>query len=166
MNYIRMSLLASIVAVSSGCYGGVSLGNSTSDAAVMTVAEAQQQMVSRWNQTVQDNPSDFYASTGFSFIWMSFDQFPHPTFKGGSSQAYREFARLMLAYTQAGDNFEFLTYNHLFEINLHDSTVAPAPGADFGTLRTLIDFLVSNEWVSAETVTGLKQVQAKIAALG
>ena len=46
---------------------------------------------------------------GFDFGWTTFNQFPHPTFKGGSAEAYQAFAKVLLAFFDNGDNFDFLT---------------------------------------------------------
>lgn len=165
MNYLRTLTLVLIGATAFGCYSG-RLGESTGDAAVMTLNQAEQSMVDRWNQTAADNPSSFTAG-GWNFNWPTFNQFPHPTFRGGSLEAYQEFARLLLIYTQTGDNFEFLAGYRLFDVELIDSSVAP--GAQFGTLRELVtEFttgIVSTYGFSAEITDGLKQLKAKIDAV-
>jgi len=37
---------------------------------------------------------------------MPIDQFPHPTFKGGSAEAYGLFAEVIFGVLPSGDNFE------------------------------------------------------------
>jgi hypothetical protein len=165
MKYLRIATLVLVGVACAGCY---SARVAHSDAAVMSLDQAKQDMVTRWNETVANNPSNF-ASSGFSFIWPTFEQFPHPTFRGGSAEAYQEFARLLLIYTQTGDNFDFLAVNGLFDVELRDASVSGS--ADFGTLRGLVnqfasDSFASNFSFSAQTVADLRQLQARVAAAG
>src|SRR5262252_7492732 len=74
--------------------------------------EVQQSLLARWN-AVSGAPVD-----GFDFRWNTFNQFPHPTFKGGTAEAYQAFAKVLLAFFDAGDNFDFLSRNHLFRLHL------------------------------------------------
>jgi hypothetical protein len=81
-------------------------------APVVDTQEVQQSLLARWN-AVASAPVD-----GFDFGWTAFNQFPHPTFKGGSAEAYQAFAKVLLAFFDDGDNFDFLTRNRLFELDL------------------------------------------------
>jgi len=45
---------------------------------------------------------------------------PPPDFQGGSAEAYQAFAEILVAFYQAGDNFDFLANNHLFQTPLRD----------------------------------------------
>jgi len=74
--------------------------------------EVEQSLLARWN-AVASAPVD-----GFDFHWSTFNQFPHPTFKGGSAEAYQAFAKVLLAFFDAGDNFDFLARNRLFKLHL------------------------------------------------
>jgi hypothetical protein len=56
--------------------------------------------------------------SNFNFEWTAFTQFPHPTYKGGSAEAYQVFAVVLLNFFQADDNFGFLSANHLFGLRL------------------------------------------------
>ena len=47
------------------------------------------------------------------------NQFPHPTFKAGSEAAYGEFAQVLLAFFQRGDDFDFIARNCLFRVPLY-----------------------------------------------
>jgi len=84
----------------------------TTPAAPVDTPEVRQSLLARWN-AVAGTPVD-----GFNFFWSTFDQFPHPTFKGGSAEAYQAFAKVLLAFFDAGDNFDFLAQNHLFKLHL------------------------------------------------
>jgi hypothetical protein len=74
--------------------------------------EVQQNLLARWN-AVASAPVD-----GLDFRWSTFNQFPHPTFKGGTAQAYQAFAKVLLAFFDRDDNFDFLTRNRLFKLQL------------------------------------------------
>jgi len=71
-------------------------------------ASTQAALMSRWNATV-----DALGLT-IDFHWRSFDQFPHPTFKGGTVEAYQDFATILLAFFQRSDDFQYLATNNLF----------------------------------------------------
>jgi hypothetical protein len=74
--------------------------------------EVEQSLMTRWN-AVASAPVD-----GFDFHWNTFNQFPHPTYKGGSAEAYQAFAKVLLAFFDDGDNFDFLARNRLFKLHL------------------------------------------------
>jgi hypothetical protein len=71
-------------------------------------AATEQGLLNRWN-TAADA-----AVTAIDFNWPDCDQFPHPTFKGGSEEAYVDFAAVLLQFFQQGDDFAFLAKNELF----------------------------------------------------
>ncbi len=62
----------------------------------------------RWNAAVSA------AGSGIDFHWLEYDQFPHPTFKGGTEEAYGQFAAVLLQFFQQGDDFAFLANGNLF----------------------------------------------------
>jgi hypothetical protein len=74
--------------------------------------EVEESLLARWN-AVAGAPVD-----GFDFRWTTFNQFPHPTFKGGTAEAYQAFSKVLLAFFDHGDNFDFLTRNRLFKLHL------------------------------------------------
>src|SRR4029077_4441455 len=84
----------------------------TAPTAPVDTQEIQQSLMARWN-AVASAPVD-----GFDFRWTTFNQFPHPTFKGGTAEAYQAFAKMLLAFFDHGDNFDFLTRNRLFHLHL------------------------------------------------
>ena len=65
----------------------------------------------RWNEV---GPK--YAVASFWYLPMQacFDAFPHPTFKGGSNEAYTTFAKALVEFLGTGNNFEFMDKNDLF----------------------------------------------------
>jgi hypothetical protein len=164
----KIGCLLMVLAATSGCYGARTLGETTGDAAVLGSTDAKQQMINRWNATVYSNPSGFTAQYGFDFLWPTFSQFPHPTYKGGSEAAYQEFARLLLAFMQAGDNFDFLALNQLFDVRLGYAMANGAVTSDW-SFRELVNQFSSDTAfgnIDANTRNGLKEVAGKIAAIG
>lgn len=95
-----------------GCVSPVDGETSGTAPSAGTVA-LEQEIVVRWNQAAQSVP------TSYTFTWNAFNQFPHPTFKGGSEAAYGEFAQVLLAFFQRGDDFDFLARNCLFRVPLY-----------------------------------------------
>jgi hypothetical protein len=71
--------------------------------------DAQRALLERWNAAVDATPSPF------DFHWTGLNNFPFPTYKGGSAEAYRAFADVLIAFFQSGDNFDFLVRNHLLD---------------------------------------------------
>lgn len=86
--------------------------DATAPTAPVDTQEVEQSLMARWN-AVASAPVD-----GFDFHWSTFNQFPHPTFKGGSTEAYQAFAKVLLAFFDDGDNFDFLARNRLFKLHL------------------------------------------------
>jgi hypothetical protein len=79
----------------------------------------QAELVKRWNAVAADQK--FPVPGGFgavNFTWAEYGNFPHPTFRGGSGEAYGAFAKVMVQFLRAGDNFEFMTKNGLFDTEL------------------------------------------------
>jgi hypothetical protein len=74
--------------------------------------DVQQQLMNRWNAAAA------LADVQTDFSWTQFDRFPHPTFKGGNAVVYGDFAVVLLTFFKQGDNFAYLTVNHLFETPL------------------------------------------------
>jgi len=86
-------------------------GGTTGTAPVDT-AQVTQSLLARWNAVADA------GGPRFDFTWGELDRFPHPTYKGGTAQAYRAFAAVLLAFFQNGDDFAFLAQNHLFQLPL------------------------------------------------
>jgi hypothetical protein len=77
------------------------------------------ELMDRWNLAAND--FSFYwdmAGKEVFFHWLVFDSFPHPTFYGGSQEAYSTFANVLVAFLENTDNFDFLAANGLFTLRL------------------------------------------------
>ncbi len=94
------------------------------------------EIVARWNAVAAGVTVDIPSFGRVNFLWED-DRFPHPTFKGGSPQAYGAFAKVLLAFFEQGDNFDYLAANRLFTVNLRYGT-QPTPGWTFAELADLL----------------------------
>jgi hypothetical protein len=120
----------------------------------------QNELMARWN-TAADGSGITVSGFG-DFHWSEFNQFPHPTFKGGSSEAYSKFALVLIAFYERGDNFDYLTQSHLFTYGLSYSN----RGGPTTTFQILTQTLVGSELVvSAETRQKLSDFAARIDAV-
>ena len=129
------------------CGGNQSVGGSaTSDLAT------QQALMSRWNAAADA------AGTSIDFHWAAFDQFPHPTFEGGSEQAYQDFAAVLLLFFQTADNFGFLAQHHLFQSSLRYVFPSGQVGIDTSFQQLATDFSSSTGFgnISAATQQALR----------
>jgi hypothetical protein len=93
----------------------------------------------RWNK-LAEGVTAVSPLGAVGFIWDE-NVFPHPTFKGGSENAYGTFAGLLLNFLDAKGNFDYLAKNNLFDTPLR---YAPPGGKEFKvdwTLRKLINSL-------------------------
>jgi hypothetical protein len=82
----------------------------------LTPEKAMAEAMARWNKAAEG-----VTATGpigkVGFTWEA-DQFPHPTFKGGSAEAYGAFARVLVKFLDEKGNFEFLAENNLLSAPL------------------------------------------------
>jgi hypothetical protein len=78
----------------------------------LTPEKAVAEAAVRWNKAAEG-----VTATGpigdVGFTWEA-NRFPHPTFKGGSAEAYGGFARILVKFLDEKGNFEFLAENDLF----------------------------------------------------
>jgi hypothetical protein len=96
------------------------------------------------------------------FHWQEVDEFPHPTFKGGTAQAYGQFASILLAFLQG--NFDFLAQNHLFTMELRDNTTSGQGGVVTSFEQLADSFSSSNAFgdITPDVHDGLVQVAQRI----
>ena len=84
------------------------------EAAREKAAALEEEMRKRWNVV---GPTVTLPGWG-DFRWTGPNAFPHPTFKGGSKEAYTAFARALVTFLETGDNFEFMRKNDLFTADI------------------------------------------------
>jgi hypothetical protein len=121
-----------------------------------------QEMMRRWNATVDS------GTWAIDFHWSQVDEFPHPTFKGGTAEAYGQFAAVLLAFFQRADDFDFLAQNHLFTMQLRDDT-ASGVGDLVTSFAELADYFSSTSAfgdIPPDVRSGLAQVAQQIHAAG
>jgi len=157
---VRFALWVAAALLALAPVGGC--GARSDDGQTLT-AEAKQDLMTRWN-AVADGvvvPSGFGGD--FVFTWTAFDQFPHPTYKGGSQEAYQAFVEILIAFYEKGDNFDFLTANKCFSIKL--SYVFPSGQDGLGTsFAKLTEEFSQSDWFLAETRAKLAAFSARIRA--
>jgi hypothetical protein len=82
----------------------------------------------------------------------------------GTPQAYGEFAEVLLAFFQAGDNFDFLTQNQLFRFPL---TYTLLNGDDTWTFEELANYFGTGSFGSYSEATraAIAEFAARIQAI-
>jgi len=162
----KAARLAVAVMISFG-FGLAACGGATTDSSSSTVsAEFQAGLMSRWNAVAKG----IKTSQGLDFDWKTFDQFPHPTFKGGDADAYERFAEILVAFYEAGDNFDYLAKNHLLDATLR--YVAPPSQISSPSGRPMMEMsfkevtgdLARNSPlpIAADTLAKLREFDARI----
>jgi hypothetical protein len=136
MRYVIL-LIAALSAA--GCSGASQDGQ---DPTTITSPEVKRELLDRWNVVVDDRWNDLVAqhpmAAMLDFHWQSFEYFPHPTYKGGTDDGYRVFAKLLLAFLEG--NFDYLAEHQLFDATLLYEFPNDRP--DTWTFRELVDFFV------------------------
>jgi hypothetical protein len=147
-------------ATASGTQGAMSVtGSSAGNPATLSPESLQVDLLQRWN-TAADT-----TATSLSFHWPVFTQFPHPTYKGGTREAYGEFANVLLAFLQARDDFDFIVNNHLLDMPLRYVFPNGQDGLrDISFKELIVDFSSDNAFgdISASTRVGLKVHAVKV----
>ena len=115
--------------------------------------------MSRWNAVARG----IVLSEGFTFEWSEFEMFPHPTFKGGSVEAYQRFSEILVAFYEHEDNFDYLAQNRLFKAALRDRFANGQIGFET-TFEELTSFLATSSplTVTEETRQKLEEFAARI----
>jgi hypothetical protein len=195
----NLNILASVLAMvlATACYGGRVLaervdaesgdeptlnteavgptGPRLIDAGLVTSNEQEQALVDRWNAVPLATQSIAAHGQTFDFLWPTFGEFPHPTFKGGTEEGYRMFARVLLAFMRTGDNFDFLangkteyqgyTWN-IFDLLIGEATESGKVEVGW-TFRKLVEWFATDSegiysWVDPDTRSGLAEVAKRI----
>lgn len=135
-------------------------GLTTSDAGgpVVDRATLEKQIMARWNAVADGRTS----STNFH--WDAFDQFPHPTYKGGTAEGYGEFAEVLAAFFERDDNFDFLDRNELFQTPLRYVFPSGQDGLDTSFEKLAIYFSSDTAFgdIAPETRARLQTDAARI----
>src|SRR5262245_57617502 len=87
-------------------------GDESKDKAEKAMAE----MMTRWNKAAEGMTA--VSPIGVvNFDWTA-DRFPHPTYKGGSTEAYGTFARTLVKFLDGKGTFDYLAENNLLTAEL------------------------------------------------
>ncbi len=158
-------LVLAATLLATGCVGG---GRTPDESSTAVSAVEQQQLMARWNSNVEGNPSSSSSTEMLDFNWSAFDQFPHPTYQGGSAEAYQTFARLLLTFMQADDSFDYLAKNRLFDNRLGYRMANGDIGVTWSFRELVTEFSSETMFgqIPEETRTGLKEIAARIAVAG
>jgi hypothetical protein len=158
---VAASLLACSGTVTNGgeANGGEANGGEASGGEAN--GDVQESLMSRWNMVGMVVMVPEFGNFG----WPAFDQFPHPTYKGGSAQAYALFADVLVAFFDRDDNFDFLAKNKLFQLPLTYVFPSGQVGVET-TFEQLTSELSSNTWasISADTHQKLQGFELRISA--
>jgi hypothetical protein len=127
-----------------------SLGAGTSGAGASAgelPAATEQALMDRWNAAADA------ADTTIDFHWLEFNQFPHPTYKGGSEDAYGQFAAVLLQFFQQSDDFDFLAGGQLFTVPLIYVFPSGQVGLDTSFQQLAAEFSSSTGYGDAPAAT-------------
>jgi hypothetical protein len=161
---------ASGVDVSASAASAPPSSNPLPDAVTASAQPARDlaEVVARWNTVADQSPVDLPAPFGRVTFTCDGEHFPHPTFKGGSAEAYGAFANVLLAFLQRDGNFDLLAANRLFTVNLRSGVPGPQ-GPDSGwTFESLLqDFSQPDSFGThdAATRSALRAISERSRAL-
>ena len=128
----RCTMLAGLVCAATAC------ADDPKGARDKALGEA----MARWNKAADGAQVPFPGGGATGLEWVN-DVFPHPTFKGGSKEAYGEFARIMVKFLDGKGTFDLLAENALFA---HPLRYAPPGGRELKV-----------DWTLGKLITDLAQ---------
>lgn len=135
-------------------------GLTTSDAGAPVVDRAalEKETMARWNAVADGR------TASINFHWDVFNQFPHPTYKGGTAEGYGEFAEVLAGFFERDDNFDFLARNALFQTPLRYIFPSGQDGLDTSFEKLAIYFSSDTAFgdIAPETRARLQADAARI----
>jgi len=144
---------------STGAGGATGAGGSGAGGPVTPndTPEVRQDLMARWNHAA-------VVPSNFNYNWPTFDLFPHPTFKGGSQEAYQVFSAVLANFFEADDNFAFLAKNHLFGLRLRYTFPSGQIGIDTSFAELAATFSSDGAYgnISAPVRARLAAISARI----
>jgi hypothetical protein len=116
--------------------------------------ELQEEVRGRWNALpgLQAPPLDFR--------WPELDRFPHPTFQGGTPEAYRRFAELLVSFLESQENFDYLAKHGLFRLKLRNVF----PSGQVGVETTFEELTSLDAGLPTDTADRLRRLHDRILA--
>lgn len=136
--------------------GSGSTGKLTQERSSTPVTEESQEaeVRLRWNAVAQGIFVEYYEMK-FDFLWLDDATFPHPTFKGGSGESYEAFARIFVAFFDAGDNLAFLKAHNLVNMPLRYELAKQTSEWTFPMLAALLS---DSSLVTPETQVEMRRI--------
>jgi hypothetical protein len=130
-----ITVFRAIVLVSSLGSSVLACGGETSEASTTATATSEQltALRERWNTAAKTVHASIPGSA-LDFTWTP-SAFPAPTFRGGSHEAYEEFAEILILFYSTGDNLTFAKANGLLTQPFSDGLSEHSGG----TTYTLLD---------------------------
>jgi hypothetical protein len=138
---MRFTLCVLAVVVVSGC--------GRSGVATMTPEDADTSLLKRWNAAVDT------TKPALMFHWTDINQFPHPTFQGGTSAAYSQFAAVFVLFLETPGNVQFLDDNDLLDTSF---SYGPLDSQTTVTFRGLLASLQGFALVDAADQAQLQEL--------
>ena len=77
-----------------------------------------EQTMIRWNVAAEGVTIPGPLGTESDLLWDDENQFPYPTFKGGSAEAYEKFSSVFVRFFDTGDNLAYLKSQDLLDVPL------------------------------------------------
>ena len=144
--------------------GGAPIGAGSSDVGAGSTStdvdrvSLENDIMSRWNAVADGRTSSI------NFHWGAFEQFPHPTFKFGTAEAYGEFAEVLAGFLERDDNFDFLVDNELFELRLRNVFQSNRIGIDtsFEELAIYFSSTPASSYIAVQTGARLQTFAERI----
>jgi len=148
------SALRALLIVSSLGSSALACAGKTVDPSSTASPEQTESLRNRWNTAAKGIEGT--SGSSLDFTWTE-KAFPAPTFRGGSPQAYEQFAEILIAFYSTGDNLEYAKSNGLLTQPFSDG-LDPSHGGTTYTLKDITTELTTGftSLVKPETVAKLK----------
>jgi hypothetical protein len=152
------ALLLATLLVSSMGSSIVACGGKSTDASTAPTAQQIDDLRERWNAAAKTIHAS--SSNDFDFTWTE-AAFPAPTFRGGSPEAYEEYAEILILFYSTGDNLEFAKSSGLLTHPFGDGLASRSGGSTW-SLQGMTTSLTSPTppgfagYVRPDTVAKLK----------
>jgi hypothetical protein len=117
------------------------------------------EVMNRWNEVAAGRTVSTQG-TEFDFLWNEQNDFPHPTYKGGSIEAYELFAKIFIDFFEDADNLNYVKENKLQSVEII-STVGNTVGVRTSFLD-LADYFATNEMVSKESRLKIREIGIRL----
>lgn len=123
-----------------------------------------QNMMERWNSQADGVFIPFpWGEGNFNLLWDEINNFPYPTYKGGSYEAYQKFAEVFADFFEAEGNFDYMKEHNLLTYRLIHQFRSGQIGMDT-TFKFLASDFSTSGFVSEDVRARIKAISEKITA--